>query len=1808
MSRRTRRPSLLPGLEALEQRQMLHGGPATEPRAAALRPVEEGLAAASHRRTQAAHADAAAVRAQARPAHPATHERALHARALHTPGHRSARIHAEVMPVRAGHANVHPQAEHDKVHARAKHRHHAVATPAATTTTAIAAATSGPAFTTTTTTAMLGAPTGTPPTGTPPTASAGAGPMTTLGATAAPVATTPVTTTPVTTTGGTPTSPGGTTNPTAPPAATTTAPAQALSVGGLLDTKIVPGGIAGPGLSYLITPQPLPANMTFDRTTGQLSFRPAPGQDGHYQLTVTTRGGATKAAVIVPIDVAAPALATTEVSGTVVDEAGLPLANMPVAVGASTATTDALGRFTLTGLPANPGPISVGGSAADAQSRQGLLAPLDQMMGHELYAKANNVIARPLILPRINWSTAASFGAAVAAAGGNAAAGLTLSNPAMPGFSFRTVPGLSGVVSPTGWVQLAQLSAAVSAQHLPAGVGGGLFLYSARGIDLTKPVMLSLPNSGNLKPGAVVQLLKLNVATGGRDGVGEMVVAPDGRTVTSLAPMLLAHPAVTAVRPAARTRAASTGSPPQATPAAASSPDFVACLGFADGGSNNSPTFPCSCGSNPVGGLGGTGNTGGGGTITGIGTKQAAFASDADLVTGAYRLDHATVAYQSQGQGRDITLAYDSLQANPHPVVEWQMTTPLHGNSSSITSITAQITLGGVSQGPAVTYNTPGGLTDGQTYNIPMQVDASALATGAYAYQLTVTENFGSGSGTTPGPGSGVTPYASVGPGSGSGSGSGAGTIAITTVNEGFVNVVGRASTPLGAGWSIDGLQQIAPSRDGGPLLVNEGQVGTTRFDPVYTGGGSYQDLAAGNVATSSPVTANDGRGDFTPGAITSTGTATLATVAGDFNNDGKPDLAILGATTLVVQANDGSGTLSTATTLDIPAGYTARALAAGNFTGHSGGTLDLAVVLANTGTNTYAVAVYAGAGNGSFAAPVVSAAGNGAYQGNASEPNTVAVGDFNGDGLPDLAFTTDEGLVDVMPATGGGAYGTASSLTLPYQDTAIGVTATDYNGDGKADLIVQVNNSAPSFWGQPLTGLVAYAGTGSGSFATQGTYLSNANNDVNTVGIATGLFHGPDGGLEVALPVSSDEGNYVYIVPISAAGVFAAAAMLPTGPWTPNNPHYGNIVAGDFDGAGKPSIALSDGTNQVRVLLADPDSNGFLGARTVTFTGGTGSGSGSGSIPAPTPIVGMLAAAAFTGTAATPGFRGTPSETSVIAHNGDGTWTRSYPDGTVYRFDAQGREVAMADRNGNTTSYGYVPAGQPGAGALQSMTDPVGLVTSLAYNSAGTLAGITDPAGRVTDVVVDPDGNLTRITDPDGAVEQYGYATPSNHLATTETDPDNHTATALYNAFGQLTAETHFDGTSTTGIAPAQAQGLLAPGQAGTGLPTYHAGLTDAANRPISIVYNRGSHPTSTTDPTDAATTATYSTRGFVASQTDPQYRTTSYTHDDNGHVTSITRPAPGNPTAPGLGITPGPSSGGGVPTTETIAYDDPFGVPTSITDFNGNTTAFALDPRGNVTRRTDPDGLHEDWTYDAAGQPLTDTTRAGNTTTYAYDSKGRPTTITYPGPSSPHQTIGHDDAGDVTSVTDELNHTVSRTYDQAGRIGAGDAFLGRAHEAQAARVSAAIAAAGGPAAVATGIEEAWLASGQYWGSDPSHPEVQAKAAAVAALDGQLARLGGGAAGGTLGAGPAADRAGAAKDLDSSRSGVDGRLKAGISGLPAPAAAGDEPARARAEAAARAKPRAFEPDFARSTRDGQFEWSDEGPASLAMIEHTRPT
>ena len=470
-----------------------------------------------------------------------------------------------------------------------------------------------------------------------------------------------------------------------------------VAVGGVLDATVQPGIASGTGVAYTITPQPLPANMTFNRETGALAFAAAPGQAGTYPFTITATNGSQAYVEPVNITVTQPQMAATEVSGQVVDESGQPLAGMPVAIGTATATTDAQGDFTLTGIGANPGPLSAGGSVATAEGRLALSAPVAQLLGHVPYAGTDNVISTPLIVPKVDWSAPSSFTRPVATQP------LNVTNPALPGFAIELAAGSTGRTRSTGTLQVAELSAAESAQHMPVGESSPMLLYKTVGLDLTEPAQLTLPNISGYAPGAVVSLLKFNPRTGGHDSVAQMVVSADGKTMgprrgttatPAAAPASGASPAVQrsdngggslgggsglsggaagaapAFDPGGTGASSSTGTGPYT---------YSACLIEEPGPTSNTPDSSCAGCQTPA-------------------SSIARMGSDAGLLTGEYFQDHQTVTYQSQGQARGIDLQYSSAQADSAPIAQYQFTTPVAGDSSSITSITAQLTVAGVVQ------------------------------------------------------------------------------------------------------------------------------------------------------------------------------------------------------------------------------------------------------------------------------------------------------------------------------------------------------------------------------------------------------------------------------------------------------------------------------------------------------------------------------------------------------------------------------------------------------------------------------------------------------------------------------------------------------------------------------------------------------------------------------------------------------------------------------------------------------------------------------------------------------------------------------------------------------------------------------------------------------------------------------------------------------------------------------------------------------------------------------------------------------
>jgi hypothetical protein len=143
----------------------------------------------------------------------------------------------------------------------------------------------------------------------------------------------------------------------------------------------------------------------------------------------------------------------------------------------------------------------------------------------------------------------------------------------------------------------------------------------------------------------------------------------------------------------------------------------------------------------------------------------------------------------------------------------------------------------------------------------------------------------------------------------------------------------------------------------------------------------------------------------------------------GDFNGDGKLDLAVANQFSDTVSILLGTGTGSFGAKTDFGAGSFPASVAVGDFNGD--GNLDLAV--ANLGHKFHfgigtprTVSILLGKGTGSFGAKTEFVSGSGPDPNYLGGPDSVAVGDFNGDGKLDLVVTNlNSNTVSILLNTG---------------------------------------------------------------------------------------------------------------------------------------------------------------------------------------------------------------------------------------------------------------------------------------------------------------------------------------------------------------------------------------------------------------------------------------------------------------------------------------------------------------------------------------------------------------------------------------------------------------------------------------------------------------------------------------------------------------------------------------------------------------------------------------------------------------------
>jgi hypothetical protein len=198
--------------------------------------------------------------------------------------------------------------------------------------------------------------------------------------------------------------------------------------------------------------------------------------------------------------------------------------------------------------------------------------------------------------------------------------------------------------------------------------------------------------------------------------------------------------------------------------------------------------------------------------------------------------------------------------------------------------------------------------------------------------------------------------------------------------------------------------------------------------------------IASNNVA----VLLGNGDGTFRPAKFYSAPGLVNGIAVGDFNNDKKLDLATVsvvngGVPTASIFLGNGDGTFQPA--INTQTSATPVALAVGDFNGD--GKLDLAAAENNVGTSQ--VEILLGNGDGTFRPGLIYTIG--------PLINSIAAADFRNDGKLDLAVASSLGIgVYVLLGNGDGTFQNPAA----YPDTlAFWVTTADLNGDKKLDLAV---------------------------------------------------------------------------------------------------------------------------------------------------------------------------------------------------------------------------------------------------------------------------------------------------------------------------------------------------------------------------------------------------------------------------------------------------------------------------------------------------------------------------------------------------------------------------------------------------------------------------------------------------------------------------------------------------------------------------------------------------------------------------------
>lgn len=338
------------------------------------------------------------------------------------------------------------------------------------------------------------------------------------------------------------------------------------------------------------------------------------------------------------------------------------------------------------------------------------------------------------------------------------------------------------------------------------------------------------------------------------------------------------------------------------------------------------------------------------------------------------------------------------------------------------------------------------------------------------------------------------------------------------------------------------------------------------------------------------------GDGTFGPEARLDPGPPVFEAALGDLDRDRNLDLVLGTATSLLIVPGLGDGTFGAPAELPLADGGRARGITVVDLDRDRDP--DLLVPTGNS-TGQGRVSVFLGDGAGGFGPEAHLRAGQ--------EPVAVAVGEFDGDGVPDLVVTNHgdmsyggpftDGDIALLPGRGDGAFGSkVPRLDLDGPDRAPSrIAAGDLDGDGVEDLVALTRLRLNVLLGGgngtfPRRDAIAVYGGLRGPedlalidlndddvpdlVLSSGAMLGNGDGTFGPFrafppadAIGAGDFDG-DGLGDVALVVPDE--NAVWIRPGRGDATFEEGDRIPTG-WRPRA-----IAVGDLDHDGDPDLAVA--------------------------------------------------------------------------------------------------------------------------------------------------------------------------------------------------------------------------------------------------------------------------------------------------------------------------------------------------------------------------------------------------------------------------------------------------------------------------------------------------------------------------------------------------------------------------------------------------------------------------------------------------------